>query len=135
MLSGNAADDAVILQTITRVLLRHDLPESWRAHRFEFDGLEGRVTWRALISWRETNGLDDIAQVPLRDLASCPAPPLLQHEGHVVLKLGWRPFAESRELRARYVHEAQRLIDHTAVLLENIAMPKAWPHASVAVPL
>ena len=38
----------------------------------------------------------------------------------MVLKLGWRPDPESREARARYVHEAQRPIDHTAVLLETI---------------
>ena len=81
------------------------------------------------------SGLDDIDQVPLRDLASCLAPPLLQREAHVVLKLGWRPDLESRDARARYVHEAQRPIDHTAVLLETITMPKAWHHASAAVPL
>ena len=90
---------------------------------------------QALISWRETSGLDDVARRRFRDLAPCPEPPRLQHGFNVPLKLGGRLFLESRELRARYVHESQRLIYHSAPLLGHIAMPNAWPHACVAVPL
>ena len=86
------------------------------------------------------SGLDDIDQVPLRDrrfrdLAPCPEPPRFQHGFNVPLKLGWRPDPESREARARYVHESKRLIYHSAPLLEHIAMPKTWHHVSAAVPL